>query len=99
MSTAPLEDRRIGAIPRTLPHDCKECGGSAPVLNGAYFRNLRQLAKLTIKEMARVCGVSTAYLSRMELGEAPFSPKCGELYERLFERRRKAGDYLDEEEA
>lgn len=93
MKKATLERRHVPPdIPRELPHVCAHCGGDAPILNGAFYRNLRELAKLTLVEMGRVCQVGYGQLGRMERGEERFLPKYAALYLRLFERRRKAGD-------
>lgn len=79
---------------REVFSQCTWCAGRGRrrVLNGLHFRRMRQAAKVTLTEMARVCGVSHAHLSRMELGRGvDFLPRFAELYDRLFERRRRAG--------
>jgi len=60
------------------------------VLNGAYFRNLRQQAEITLGQMGRICGVSAGQLSKMERGSRRFLEAHAALYIRLFERRRRA---------
>jgi transcriptional regulator with XRE-family HTH domain len=98
MSTEPVE-RRTGSIPRQIERECHDCGGMTMAYNGAYFRNLREQAKLTLAEMARaIGGVTGSHLSRMELGYERFLEQYARAYERLFERRRKAGEYLDDED-
>lgn len=61
-------------------------------LDGRHFRGLRKKAHLTLVEVGRLCRLSPSHLSAMEVGEHPFKPEIAALYERLFDRRRKAGD-------
>lgn len=84
---APDEDQ-----PRTIEQPCSHCGHVREVLNGAHYRRLRHLSKLTLVEMGRLCGVGYSHLGKMERGREAFQPKYAECYERLFDRRRKAGE-------
>ena len=96
-------ERRVGRIPRYLARPCPRCGHRSRVLNGWFFRNRRRLAALTLREMATCfgpsalahggvrLGVSVAHLSRMERGDSPFPPRIAAAYDRLFERRGRAG--------
>lgn len=85
--------RTEDAIPRMTTRRCSGgCGCTRPALNGAWYRRLRVDAKVTLKEMAEICEVSVAYLSRMERGRLEFLPEYAAFYDRLFERRRRAGE-------
>lgn len=91
---AHLEDRRTGTIPREISIPCPEhcSAGAKVVLNGEYFRNLRKQADLTIVEMAQIVGCGFSVLGKMERGEVAFSLDYARLYERVADRRRRAGD-------
>jgi hypothetical protein len=96
-------ERRVEKIPREITRPCKRCGHRRKELNGPFFRLRRKLAKVTLREMASMFGasglpldgvrngVSLQLLSRMERGDVPFAPKYAEVYDRLFERRERAG--------
>lgn len=59
--------------------------------NPAYYRHLRKTAKITLVEMGRICGVDWSYLAYMERGKFPFLRKYAEMYDRLLDRKLRAG--------
>ena len=86
--------RAAPAISPAITRPCAACNGSGTVtaLDGRHFRRLRELSKVTLTEMARICRVGRSHLSRMERGQGTFQPRFAELYQRLFDRRQKSRD-------
>jgi len=58
---------------------CPQCSGSGQIPTGADLRKIRQDAGKTLAQM----GMSLPYLSRVEAGKQPVSPRVRELYERV----------------
>jgi hypothetical protein len=89
-------DRRSpsASIPREITRPCNECNGAGhgTVPNPEFFRRMRIRAGLTLKEMGRVLGVSYSAVSLMEHGRQAIRPEHVAIYDRLFERRRRAGE-------
>lgn len=67
-------------------------GGAAPFLapQAVYLRRRRRLAEITTTELARVTGLSTAFLSLVELGKR-------RLFPHRYEQLLKAIEYLEAE--
>lgn len=81
------------AIPREITRPCPHCdGGFETFINGEFIRQERIEAHVTLSQAARACGISAAHMSRMELGGETFQRGYAEICERLFERRRRAGN-------
>lgn len=79
----------------TVTEECAHCHQEGPpktVLNGAYYRHIRKLTGLDLKQMADLCGVGIAHLSKIEQGYYPFREKDAQVYERAYRRHRAAGD-------
>lgn len=62
---------------------CPTCGHKRAVFNGAHFRQVRERAGVTLREMARRLDVCAAYVSDMELGKRRFLVKYVLPYRRL----------------
>ena len=60
-------------------------------MNGAYFASLRRRVGLSLADMAKHLRKSVAFVSLMERGRRSFSPEAAAMYERVYERYRKAG--------
>ena len=79
-------------IPRETTRPCLDCqGGFVTEINGAYMRQEREEAHVTLSQAADACGVSRQHMSRIERGEETFQRGYAEICERLFARRRRAG--------
>lgn len=89
-------ERRGKAIPRQVWRPCPRCGHKHLEFNGAFYRARRKAAGLTLKEVARTINVlkppSVPLLSHMEMGRRTFQARYALAYDRLFERRRRAGE-------
>lgn len=72
-------------VPKTRTRDvpCPTCGTDRAMLNGAFFRGLRIASGITLREMARRLGVSSAYVSDIERNLRTFLPKYALAYDRL----------------
>lgn len=51
-----------------VPCPCCDGAGVVVCVNGASLRRMRLRAKLSLRELARRCGISPPYLSDIELG-------------------------------
>ena len=74
--------RRLG-VQKFCDQPCRRCGASEAVLNGAWLRLRREMAGLTLRELARRLGYSAAYLSDIERNRRNCLPKVREAYEAL----------------
>ena len=54
------------AKPAFIHRPCRTCGQSRRVRNGGFLRSLREVAGLSLREVARRLGLSAAYLSDVE---------------------------------
>lgn len=70
----------------TQPTTCAKCKGVGSVerVNPAWLRAAREAAGLSRKELATQCGVSYGYLTNLENGYAPATPKHLALYQALI---------------
>lgn len=73
--------------PREVIRPCPTCGQDRRRPNGAFYRDLRMRAGVSLLDMARRCGVSVPHLSYMERGLRAFAKRIAEVYETQFERR------------
>ena len=62
---------------------CSSCGTPKSVINGRWLRHEREIAGLTLREMARRLGYSAAYLCDVEHSRRHCSPRIREAYEAL----------------
>lgn len=62
---------------------CPTCGTPRSVINGRWLRHERELAGLTLREMAQRLGFSAAFLCDVEHDRRNCSPKVREAYEGL----------------
>jgi predicted transcriptional regulator len=69
-------------VKREILSQCWHCEGAGMVrvVNPGYLRATRKAAGLSLREVARRCGISAAYLSDVELGRRNCSlDRCAEL--------------------
>ena len=59
---------------------CPCCGGSARVLNGAWFRWFREKRGLSLRAAARRGGVSASFVSDFERGRRAWSDRLEKVY-------------------
>lgn len=80
-------------IPREITRPCLDCqGGFVTEINGAYMRQERQAAHVTLLQAASACGIGTSQLSRMERGEDTFQRGYADICARLYALRRRSGE-------
>lgn len=70
---------------------CSQCGSPRAVVNGAWLRERRKRAGLTLREMARRAGVSAAYVCDIEHSRRNCLPAMREAYENLAAREQSNG--------
>lgn len=69
--------------PKFMDTPCTRCGHPRSVINGRWLRQEREIAGLTLREMARRLGFSVVYLSDIERNQRHCSPKIRAVYEAL----------------
>ena len=62
---------------------CPHCGSPRSVVDGAWLRERRELAGLTLREMSRRMGFSAPYLSDVEWNRRNRLPAIVKAYEAL----------------
>ena len=62
---------------------CHACGATRAVVNGAWLRERRKAAGLTIREMARRLNFTPAYICDVEKSRRHCSPDIRKAYEAL----------------
>lgn len=66
---------------------CERCAGRGYVYSataeGAYYRARREVAKLSLRAVARAAGLTVNYLSDAELGRRPWNARLRDAYRRL----------------
>jgi len=62
---------------------CPTCGTPKSIVNGAWLRNERKKAGLSLREMARRLGVSAPFLCDVEFSRRNCSVKVRQAYEAL----------------
>lgn len=62
---------------------CPHCGSQKSVVDGAWLRERRELAGLTLREMGRRLGYSAPYLSDVEWNRRNRLPAIVKAYEAL----------------
>lgn len=82
------ERRSPEPLPKDTERPCPTCKQPRPEANGAYYRDLRIRARVSLTEMARLCRCTATHLSLIERGLRSFRPRFVEAYESLFERRK-----------
>jgi transcriptional regulator with XRE-family HTH domain len=65
------------------PEPCSQCGAQRSVINGAWLREVRKSAGLTLREMARRVGMSAAYICDIERNRRNCLPAMRDAYEHL----------------
>lgn len=70
-------------IKKFIDAACPHCGSPRAVVDGAWLRERRKLAGLTLKEMGRRLGVSVPYLSDVEWNRRNRLPAIVKAYEAL----------------
>jgi len=74
--------KRLG-VQKFLDTPCLSCGAPRSVINGKGLRLEREMAGLTLREMARRLEYSAAYICDVEHNRRHCSPKIREAYEAL----------------
>lgn len=80
--------KRLG-IQKFTEDDCPMCGTPRTVINGRWLRIQREMAGMTMREMARQLEFSAAYLCDVEHNRRHCSPKIRAAYEALFSREAR----------
>lgn len=62
---------------------CPHCGSPRSVVDGAWLRERRELARVTLREMGRRLGVSAPYLCDVEWNRRSRLPNIVKAYEAL----------------
>lgn len=79
-----MSPRRNPLIVDKFTHQsCPTCGTPRTVVNGRWLRLQRERAGLTLREFAKACDVSAAYLCDIEHNRRRCLPKMREAYEAL----------------
>jgi hypothetical protein len=74
--------KRFG-VQKFKPEPCDTCGAPRRVINGAWLRREREIAGMTLREMARRLDYSAAYLCDVEHNRRHCSPRIRAAYEAL----------------
>lgn len=75
------------SAPRKFTHGaCPTCGSPRTVVNGAWLRERREAAGLSLRALGARLGFSAVYLGDIELNRRNCTPKIREAYEALGER-------------
>jgi hypothetical protein len=74
--------KRLG-VQKFMDEPCVACGTPQKVVNGRWLRLEREIAGMTLREMARHLGYSAAYICDVEHGRRHCSPRIREAYEAL----------------
>jgi DNA-binding XRE family transcriptional regulator len=69
--------------PKFKSEPCPHCGTPRSVVNGAWLRERRKDAGLTLLEMARRCEVSAAYICDIEHNRRNCLPAMRDAYENI----------------
>lgn len=70
-------------IAKFTERPCPACGTPKSVVNGAWLRERRKRAGLTLREFAKRAGVSEAYICNIELGRRNCLPSMRDAYENI----------------
>lgn len=71
------------STPKFTNEPCSKCGSPRSVVNGAWLRERRMAAGLSLREMARRLGFSAPYVSDVEKNKRNCLPKFRKAYESL----------------
>ncbi len=74
--------KKLG-IQKFKAEPCSSCGSPLSVVNGAWLRLEREMAGLTLREMARRLEFSAPYICDVEHNRRACSPKIRAAYEAL----------------
>ena len=69
--------------PKFTNEACSRCGAARRVVNGAWLRQQRQAARITLRDMAKRLGFSAPYICDIELNRRHALPKIVKVYEEL----------------
>jgi hypothetical protein len=69
--------------PKFIETPCPRCGSPKSVVDGAWLRERRELAGVTLREMGRRLGFSAPYLSDVEWNRRNRLPAIVKAYEAL----------------
>ena len=73
-------------VPKFTHGSCPTCGTPRSIINGQWLRTEREIAGLSLREMARRLEFSAPYLSDIEHNRRNCTPKIREAYEALCAR-------------
>lgn len=82
MTVLRVQRQGVGIV-KFIPSPCPTCGTPKSIINGAWLRNERKTAGLTLREMARRLGLSAPFICDVELNRRNCSPKVRAAYEAL----------------
>jgi len=74
--------KRMG-LQKFTEEPCHACGAKLSVINGKWLATEREIAGLTLREMARRLNFSAAYICDVEKNRRHCSPKIRAAYEAL----------------
>lgn len=74
---------REPAVEKFTTGECPTCGTPKSIINGKWLRQAREIAGLTLREMARRLEFSVAYLCDVEHNRRNCTPKIRAAYEAL----------------
>jgi Ribonuclease G/E len=79
-SVMPLSESTVPPV--FITERCPRCGGRGRVrrVNPAALRSDRERRGLSVREIARRCGVSAAFVSDVERGHRAWSPRLAKGY-------------------
>lgn len=70
--------------PKKFTHgECPTCGTPRTIVNGAWLRDRRESAGLSLRDLGARLGFSAVYLSDIERNRRNCTPKIREAYEAL----------------
>ncbi len=70
-------------VPKFNKTSCTKCGAPTDVINGAWLREQRNRAGMSLRGLGAKIGFSTPFLSDVELGRRGCSQKVRKAYEAL----------------
>lgn len=74
---------QLKARPKFVDEPCPRCGSPKSVVDGAWLRERRERAGLTLREMSRRLGFSVPYLCDVEWNRRNRLPAIVKAYEEL----------------
>ena len=73
----------MSQTPKFKSESCSKCGSLHSVINGAWLRERRKRAGLTLRDFAKRVGVSAPYISDIEKNRRNCLPAMLDAYEHV----------------